>query len=228
MASTSGSSISNKPPPTPTDRRLFVGNLASNVDEYTLMTLFSRHGKITSLDFLFHRNGPLKGKPRGYAFVEYSTPKEALKAMAELHNHLLRGRKINVLPSNEAPPINRDGGPRKWRRSEARPTTLSLIKGQHEARGTTAKISALEAKLASLASSPFASSSTLPHNESESVAVQPEPESTSSINSLLRPDSLPARPAILMPEAIIPPVGVSDFDSAEAIRLDRARRRANE
>ena len=24
------------------------------------------------MDYLFHKTGPLKGKPRGYAFVEYT------------------------------------------------------------------------------------------------------------------------------------------------------------
>lgn len=51
--------------------RLYVGNLHPTVDEYTLLQLFSRFGKITKLDFLFHKTGVLKGKPRGYAFIEY-------------------------------------------------------------------------------------------------------------------------------------------------------------
>jgi RNA recognition motif. (a.k.a. RRM, RBD, or RNP domain) len=33
--------------------------------------VFSKFGKVTKLDFLFHKTGLLKGKPRGYAFVEY-------------------------------------------------------------------------------------------------------------------------------------------------------------
>ena len=38
---------------------------------YTLLQVFSKFGKVTKLDFLFHKTGLLKGKPRGYAFVEY-------------------------------------------------------------------------------------------------------------------------------------------------------------
>ena len=76
--------------------RLYVGNLHPSVDEYvlrssasdscraessimtstvryTLLQAFSKFGKISKLDFLFHKSGPLKGKPRGYAFVEYSS-----------------------------------------------------------------------------------------------------------------------------------------------------------
>jgi RNA recognition motif-containing protein len=66
--------------------RLYVGNLHPTVDEcvyqilsffnftvsrYTLLQVFSKFGKITKLDFLFHKTGGLKGKPRGYAFIEY-------------------------------------------------------------------------------------------------------------------------------------------------------------
>ncbi len=39
---------------------------------YTLLQAFSKFGKISKLDYLFHKSGPLKGKPRGYAFVEFS------------------------------------------------------------------------------------------------------------------------------------------------------------
>jgi len=62
----SSSSSSGKPD------RLYVGNLAPTVDEFTLIQVFQKYGKITKLDFMFHKTGVLKGKPRGYAFVEYS------------------------------------------------------------------------------------------------------------------------------------------------------------
>jgi len=39
---------------------------------YTLVQVFSKFGKITSVDYLFHKSGPLKGKPRGYAFLKYT------------------------------------------------------------------------------------------------------------------------------------------------------------
>lgn len=69
--------------------RIYVGNLHPSVDEYvsllrlnqttwlhsiryTLVQVFSKFGKITSVDYLFHKSGPLKGKPRGYAFLKYA------------------------------------------------------------------------------------------------------------------------------------------------------------
>ena len=65
-AEASSSSAGGKPD------RLYVGNLAPTVDEYTLIQVFSKYGKITKMDFMFHKNGVLKGKPRGFAFIEFS------------------------------------------------------------------------------------------------------------------------------------------------------------
>jgi hypothetical protein len=39
---------------------------------YTLIQVFSKFGKLARLDYLFHKTGALRGKPRGYAFVEYA------------------------------------------------------------------------------------------------------------------------------------------------------------
>lgn len=64
--SPSASSGSGKPD------RLFVGNLSPTVDEYALVQVFGKFGKITKMDFMFHKSGVLKGKPRGYAFIEFS------------------------------------------------------------------------------------------------------------------------------------------------------------
>ena len=42
------------------------------MDEYALIQVFQKYGQITKLDFMFHKTGVLKGKPRGFAFVEFS------------------------------------------------------------------------------------------------------------------------------------------------------------
>jgi len=78
------------------DKRLYIGNLSTSVDEsvlpppppssprpddssptslarrYSLIQLCAKLGRIAKIDYLFHKTGPQKGKPRGYAFVEYS------------------------------------------------------------------------------------------------------------------------------------------------------------
>lgn len=66
--------------PTPMTHRLYVGNLSPTVDEYTLLQIFSKFGKVTKMDFMFHKTGVQKGKPRGYAFVEFSTKEVRLQA----------------------------------------------------------------------------------------------------------------------------------------------------
>lgn len=63
--------------------RLFVGNLAPAVDEYTLVQVFSKFGKITKLDLMIHKSGPLKGKPRGYAFIEFASQDVSSAVRAE-------------------------------------------------------------------------------------------------------------------------------------------------
>lgn len=45
------------------------------------MQVCAKHGKIAKLDYLFHKTGPQKGKPRGYAFVEYSTKEVRLSPL---------------------------------------------------------------------------------------------------------------------------------------------------
>ena len=53
-----------------------------NVSRYALLQVFTKFGKIAKLDFLFHKSGINKGKPRGYAFVEFMN--EAVSGRAPL------------------------------------------------------------------------------------------------------------------------------------------------
>ncbi|KAL1694008.1 hypothetical protein GGG16DRAFT_122854 [Schizophyllum commune] len=122
--------------------RLYVGNLHPTVDEYTLIRLFQRYGKVTRLDFLFHKAGPQRGKPRGYAFVEYANAEEASNALASTHDRLLRGRRLVVTHAQHAPA---DGGSYQHR-SQHQPTALSIIKSA-QARRNGDKIAQMEAKL---------------------------------------------------------------------------------
>ncbi|KAF9470895.1 RNA-binding domain-containing protein [Pholiota conissans] len=125
--------------------RLYVGNLHPSVDEYTLLQVFSKFGKITKLDWLFHKTGLLKAKPRGYAFVEYANQDDALRALSGAHGKSLRGRNLVVTFAHQAPLDQYSGGTgasvgayrtRKTMMDIGRPTTLSMIKtgmsGRHE------------------------------------------------------------------------------------------------
>lgn len=62
--------------------------VATVLARYTLIQVFSKCGKVAKMDFLFHKTGPLKGKPRGYAFVEFST-KEVCNCVSRKHGLLL-------------------------------------------------------------------------------------------------------------------------------------------
>lgn len=71
MQSTQPVASSSSTPVGPNPDRLYVGNLSPTVDEFTLIQIFSKYGKITKLDFMFHKTGVLKGKPRGFAFIQF-------------------------------------------------------------------------------------------------------------------------------------------------------------
>jgi len=146
--------------------RLYIGNLHHSVDEYSLLQVFSKFGKISHLDFLFHKTGTLKGKPRGYAFVQYANKDDALKALTMANEKLLRGRKLVVTYAHQAP-LDQGGsfGGSKARKgvSEAgRPTALSLLKstggGSGRSDGTKNKIAMMEAKLRQMERTPATAS----------------------------------------------------------------------
>ncbi|KAI9024664.1 hypothetical protein DFJ74DRAFT_665758 [Hyaloraphidium curvatum] len=86
------------PPPGPRTNanRLFVGNLPQTLSEYALVKLFEPFGKITQLEYIFHRSGPLVGLPKGYAFVEFADSESAVHAIAKLN-----GKKLAVPPPKQ-------------------------------------------------------------------------------------------------------------------------------
>ncbi|KAI6044520.1 hypothetical protein EDC04DRAFT_314087 [Pisolithus marmoratus] len=109
--------------------RIYVGNLGPVVDD--LLQVFSKYGKVTKLDFLFHKSGPNKGRPRGYAFVEFENEADAEKALASANGKLLRGRKLVVTFAHQAP-LNNSGTSGSYgsrpKRADSTPTALSVVK----------------------------------------------------------------------------------------------------
>ncbi|KIM54702.1 hypothetical protein SCLCIDRAFT_76151, partial [Scleroderma citrinum Foug A] len=135
--------------------RLYVGNLGTVVNEYALYQVFSKFGKVSKIDFLFHKSGPSKGKPRGYAFVEFANEADASKALENTNGKPLRGRKLVVTFAHQAPLVNAAYGGRT-KGADYHPTNLSLVKstgvGRSEAK-TSSKIAMMEAKLRQMQSS---------------------------------------------------------------------------
>jgi cold-inducible RNA-binding protein len=88
---------------------IFVGNLASNVKEEELRTLFSQHGKVDSVKII---RDMFTQTSKGFGFIEMPGKAEAQKALTELNTYELNGKKLTV---NEArPQRDRRGGGRRF------------------------------------------------------------------------------------------------------------------
>ena len=73
--------------------RLYVGNLSYGTTKETLEKAFGEHGEIVAVNIITDRQ---TGRPKGFAFVEMSSPEEADAAKAALNGADLDGRTINV------------------------------------------------------------------------------------------------------------------------------------
>jgi RNA recognition motif-containing protein len=76
--------------------RLFVGNLSYDTTETDLREFFSPVGSLSTVIIPVDRE---TGKPRGFAFVEFSDPAQAAEASRRLNNQPFKGRTITI---NEA------------------------------------------------------------------------------------------------------------------------------
>jgi RNA recognition motif-containing protein len=86
--------------------RLFVGNLSYQTMENDLQDYFAQAGVVTSVNLMLDK---VTAKSRGFAFVEFSTPEEANKAVEQFHNKEFQGRTLTV---NIARP--REERPQRW------------------------------------------------------------------------------------------------------------------
>jgi len=73
--------------------RLFVGNLPYDVTEAELRAHFAAIGPLSYLSLATDRD---TGKPRGFAFVEFSARADAEDAMRRLNNQAFKGRPLAV------------------------------------------------------------------------------------------------------------------------------------
>jgi len=85
------------------NRRLFVGNLPYQVLERDIEDQFRGAGVVVSVNLMLDK---MTGRSRGFAFVEFSTPEEANKAVEMFHGKAARitdpvpgGRPRSRLPS---------------------------------------------------------------------------------------------------------------------------------
>ncbi|KAF9007670.1 hypothetical protein BDZ89DRAFT_965613, partial [Hymenopellis radicata] len=185
-----------------------------SIFRFTLLQYFSKFGPISAFDFLFHHSGPHKGKPRGFAFIEYEHADHADKAISAAHTKSLRGKSLIVTYAAQAPDYSSNGGVvrRKTLMESGRPTALSMLKEKGAKRDKQDKIALMEAKLrqmeaTSLPTEPKAMSSSLPSKPEPSVqatGLQRKPIKRPS-SSLPR---LPPKPSVVdlpKPQVALPP-----------------------
>src|SRR5436189_3088307 len=90
------------------ESRLFVGNLSYQTMENDLQEYFSQAGVVSAVNLMLDK---FSGKSRGFAFIEFSTPAEAQKAVEMFHAKDFQGRALTVnvaRPREDRPP--RSGG----------------------------------------------------------------------------------------------------------------------
>ncbi|TWW60369.1 RNA-binding protein 19 [Takifugu flavidus] len=76
--------------------RLFVRNLPYTCTEEELKELFAKHGPLSELHFPIDS---LTKKTKGFAFITYMIPENAVAALAQLDGHVFQGRMLHLLPS---------------------------------------------------------------------------------------------------------------------------------
>jgi RNA recognition motif-containing protein len=87
---------------------IYVGNLAYNVTEDDLRTLFSDFGEVSAVNIVKDRPS---GQSKGFGFVEMLNNSEADKAMKALNGAKIKDQFIKL--SQAKPPAKR--GPRRSR-----------------------------------------------------------------------------------------------------------------
>jgi cold-inducible RNA-binding protein len=75
------------------ENRLFVGNLSYNTIENDIQDLFGQAGNVTSVSLMMDK---FTGKSRGFAFVEFGSHEEAVKAVEMFNGKDFQGRALTV------------------------------------------------------------------------------------------------------------------------------------
>ena len=88
--------------------KIFVGNLNFQTTKEELADLLSAAGQIVDVYLPADRT---TGRPRGFAFVEFSSEAEASEAIRMFNEHEMAGRKLNI---NAADDRRRADGPRSY------------------------------------------------------------------------------------------------------------------
>jgi RNA recognition motif-containing protein len=85
-------------------KKLYVGNLPWSMKGDSLRDLFSQFGEVTEAMVISDR---MSGRSKGFGFVTFANEADAERAVAEMHEKEVEGRKIVVnvaKPREERPP----------------------------------------------------------------------------------------------------------------------------
>ena len=93
--------------------KLYVGNFSQQVTEQDLRGLFSRTGKVVSVDLI---KDPQTGISKGFAFVEMLDQNEAGQALSQLDGYSLKQHALKVVAVEQA---------RKYHSRKSRPVFSS-------------------------------------------------------------------------------------------------------
>src|SRR3989338_5146018 len=90
-------------------KKLYVGNLPWSANEQSLKDMFSPFGEITEAIVIMDR---YTGRSKGFGFVTFANEADAEKAIAEMSNKEIEGRKImvNIAKPREERSNQRGGG----------------------------------------------------------------------------------------------------------------------
>jgi RNA recognition motif-containing protein len=92
----------------PMNSKLYVGNMSFKTSESDLRNAFGQFGSVTDV---YIANDRETGRPRGFAFVTFSTEAESKLATEKMNGVDLDGRLLTV---NEAKPKEAMGGGRNF------------------------------------------------------------------------------------------------------------------
>jgi RNA recognition motif-containing protein len=73
--------------------KLFVGGFPPEIHEIQIAELFSLHGEVSTVKFIYDR---ATKKCKGYGFIEMANIEVAENAVSALNGTLLAGRELNV------------------------------------------------------------------------------------------------------------------------------------
>ncbi len=86
--------------------KVYVGNLPFSVDQEKLKELFASYGEAEEIIVISDK---FSGRSKGFGFITFKDEESAKKAIAEMNDKEIEGRKLKV---NEAKPME-DRPPRK-------------------------------------------------------------------------------------------------------------------